>query len=124
MGTIALDGTEVKANASRHKAMSYDRRKAEEERLKEEIARLLAEAQAADDAEDLQHGPDRQGGELPEELARRQSRLAKAEAAGKHPEGRARVEAAEEAARRQAEGKSPPTTPPAEAVPDPRAVFR
>jgi transposase len=118
VGTIALDGTKVKANASRHKAMSYDRMKAEEERLKEEIARLLADAQAADDAEDLRHGPDRHGDELPDELARRQSRLARIQAARKLLEERARVEAAEEAARRQAEGKSPPPTPPAEAVPD------
>src|SRR5215217_7879367 len=77
VGTIALDGTKVKANASRHKAMSYDRMQEEQKRLKEEIAGMLAEAQAADDAEDARHGPDRHGDELPEELARRQSRLAK-----------------------------------------------
>src|SRR3954465_298597 len=52
VGTIALDGTKVKANASRHKAMSYDRMQEEEKRLKEEIARLLAEAQVADETED------------------------------------------------------------------------
>jgi transposase len=120
VGTIALDGTKVKANASRHKAMSYDRMKSEEARLKEEIAKLLVEAQVADEAEDLQHGPDRHGDELPDELARRQSRLAKIQAAKKLLEERARIEAIEEAARRQAEGKSPPTTPPAEAVPDPK----
>src|SRR5664279_4117363 len=120
VGTIALDGTKVKANASRHKAMSYDRMKAEEARLKEEIAKLLAEAQATDDVEDIEHGPDRRGDELPDELARRQSRLAKIQEAKDLLEERARTEAAEEAARRQAEGKSPPTTPPAEAVPDPR----
>jgi transposase len=120
VGTIALDGTKVKANASRHKAMSYDRMKAEEARLKEEIAKLLAEAKAADDAEDRQHGPDRQGDELPDELARRQSRLAKIQGAKNLLEERARAEATEEAARRQAEGKSPPATPPAEAVPDPK----
>jgi transposase len=120
VGTIALDGTKIKANASRHKAMSYDRMKAEEERLKQEIAKLLAEAQASDDAEDLQHGPDRHGDELPDELARRQSRLAKIQSAKKLLEGRAKLEAAEEAARRQAEGKSPPTTVPAEAVPEPK----
>ena len=57
VGTIALDGTKVKANASRHKAMSYDRMKAEEARLKEEIAKLLADAQAADEAEDLRAWP-------------------------------------------------------------------
>src|SRR3954471_7918979 len=53
VGTIALDGTKVKANASRHKAMSYERMKAEEIRLKGEIARLLADAEAADKAEDI-----------------------------------------------------------------------
>src|SRR4051794_40958399 len=120
VGTIALDGTKVKANASRHKAMSYDRMKAEEARLKQEIAKLLAEAKAADEAEDLQHGPDRQGDELPDELARRQSRLAKIRGARTLLEERARIEAAEEAARRQAEGKSPPAAPPAEAVPGPK----
>jgi transposase len=120
VGTIALDGTKVKANASRHKAMSYDRMKIEEARLKEEIAKLLADAQAADDAEDLEHGPDRHGDELPDELARRQSRLTKIQGARKLLEERARIEAAEEAARRCAEGKLPPTTPPAEAVPDPK----
>src|ERR1700712_303605 len=72
VGTIALDGTKVKANASRHKAMSYDRIKTEEARLKQEIAKLLVDAEAADEAEDLQHGPDRHGEELPDELTRRQ----------------------------------------------------
>jgi transposase len=120
VGTIALDGTKVKANASRHKAMSYERMKVEEARLKEEIAKLLAEAQAVDDAEDIEHGPDRRGDELPDELTRRQSRLAKIQGAKTLLEGRARAEATEDAARRCAEGKSPPTTPPAEAVPDPK----
>ena len=120
VGTIALDGTKVKANASRHKAMSYDRMKTEEIRLKQEIAKLLADAEAADQADDVEHGPDRQGDELPDELARRQSRLAKIQAARKLLEERARVEAAEEAARRQAQEKSPPKVPPAEAVPGPK----
>lgn len=120
VGTIALDGTKVKANASRHKAMSYDRMKAEEIRLEQEIARLLAEAEATDKAEDIEHGADRRGDELPDELARRQSRLAKIQAAKRLLEERARVEATEEAARRQAEEKSPPKTPPGEAVPDPK----
>jgi transposase len=120
VGTIALDGTKIKANASRHKAMSYDRMKSEEERLRQEIARLLADALAADEAEDIENGPDRHGDELPDELARRQSRLAKIQGAKKLLEERARVEAAEEAARRQAEGKPPPKVPPAEAVPGPK----
>ena len=116
VGTVAPDGTKVKADASRHKAMSYDRMKAEEARLKEEIAELPAEAQAADDREDLEHGPDRHG----DELARRQSRPAKIRHAKKLLEERAGIEAAEEAAGREAEGKSPPKTPVAEAVPEPK----
>src|SRR5262249_23881607 len=118
VGTIALDGTKVKANASRHKAMSYDRMKEEEKRLQEEVARLLAEAEATDATEDATHGPERGGDELPEELVRRQDRLAKIQQAKALLEERARVGAAEEAARREAEGKAPPA--PAEAVPEPK----
>jgi transposase len=120
VGTIALDGTKIKANASRHKAMSYDRMQEEEKRLKEEIAGMLTEAKAADDAEDARHGPDRRGDELPEELARRQSRLAKIQQAKAMLEERAKAEAAAEAARRAAEGKGPPKVAPADAVPDPK----
>jgi transposase len=120
VGTIALDGTKIKANASRHKAMSYDRMKEEEKRLKEEIARLLAEAEATDAAEDDVHGRDRSGDELPDELKRRESRLAKILEAKVLLEERARAEAAEEAGRRQAEGKGSPTKPPTEAVPEPK----
>jgi transposase len=120
VGTIALDGTKVKANASRHKAMSYDRMQEEGKRLQEEIACLLAEAETADANEDAMHGPDRSGDELPEELSRRQSRLAKIQEAKTMLEERVRAEAAEEAARRQAEGKTAPTTDPADAVPDPK----
>jgi transposase len=120
VGTIALDGTKVKANASRHKAMSYERMQEEEKRLKEEVARLLAEAEATDAGEDAAHGADRSGDELPEELARRQSRLAKIQQAKAELEERARREAAEEAVRRQAEGKAPPATAPADALPEPK----
>jgi transposase len=120
VGTVALDGTKVKANASRHKAMSYERMKGEEQRLKGEVARLLAEAEATDAAEDAAHGPDRSGDELPEELARRQGRLAKIRQAKAMLEERARKEAAEEAARREAEGEAPPKTAPADAVPGPK----
>lgn len=120
VGTIALDGTKIKANASRHKAMSYDRMQTEETRLKEEIAKLLAEAESADATEDAAHGPDRHGDELPAELGRRQSRLAKIQEAKALLEERARVEAAEEAARRQAEEKPAPKTAPADAVPEPK----
>jgi transposase len=120
VGTVSLDGTKIKANASRHKAMSYDRMKSEEARLKEEIAKLLAEAEAADSAEDARHGPDRHGEELPEELARRESRLAKIQEAKALLEERARAEATEEAARRQAEGKPPLATPPEQTLPEPK----
>jgi transposase len=120
VGTIALDGTKVKANASRHKAMSYERMQEEEKRLKEEVARLLAEAEATDATEDATHGPDRSGEEVPAELARRQSRLAKIQQAKTELEERARSEAAEDAAHRQAEGKAPPTKAPDEAVPEPK----
>src|SRR4051794_32507738 len=120
VGTIALDGTKIKANASRHKAMSYDRMPQEEARLKQEIATILAEAESADATEDAAHGPGRRGDELPQELARRQSRLAKIQQAKALLEERARTEAAEEAARRQEEGKAPPTVPPAKAVPEPK----
>src|SRR3954470_15569402 len=100
--------------------MSYDRMQEEEKRLQEEIATMLAEAQAADETDDARHGPDRHGDELPEELARRQSRLAKIQQARALLEERAKAEAAEEAARRAAEGKAPPKTAPADTVPEPK----
>jgi len=120
VGTIALDGTKIKANAARHKAMSYDRMPEEEARLKEEIATILAEAESADTTEDASHGRDRRGDELPQELARRQSRLAKIQEAKALLEERARAEAAEDAARRQQEGKTPPAVAPTDAVPAPK----
>src|SRR3954467_750167 len=120
VGTVSLDGTKVKANASRHKAMSYDRMQEEEKRLQEEIATMLAEAQAADETDDARHGPDRHGDELPAELARRQSRLAKIQQAKALLEERAKSEAAAEAARREARGQTPPKVAPADAVPEPK----
>src|SRR5215218_8712012 len=118
VGTIALDGTKIKANATRHKAMSYERMPEEEARLKQEIATILAEAESADETEDAAHGPTRRGDELPQELARRQSRLAKIQEAKALLEERARTEAAEDAARRQEGGKTPPAVAPADAVPE------
>ena len=76
MGTIAVDGTRVKANASKHKAMSYRRMTLEEQRLAQEIKRLTALAQRTDAAEDGEFGPDFRGDELPAELARRETRVA------------------------------------------------
>jgi transposase len=75
LGYIALDSAKVKANAKRHKEMSYGQIKEEEQRLQQEIHRLLNEAEAVDQQEDQQYGTDFQGEELPEQLARRQSRL-------------------------------------------------
>jgi hypothetical protein len=75
VGTIALDGTKVRANASKHKAMSYGRMQTEVARLEAEVHDLLARAERTDAAEDAQHGPDRRGDELPAELARRTTRL-------------------------------------------------
>lgn len=76
-GHLSLDGTKVKANASKHKAMSYGRMKADISRLEQEIARLLKEADKTDRREDKKYGSDKRGDELPEELARRETRLAK-----------------------------------------------
>jgi transposase len=96
LGHIALDGTKVKANASRHKAMSYGRMKQEEKRLKEEIHDLLTKAEAVDQQEDKEYGADRRGDELPKELARRESRLKRIQEAKKALEAEAKA-AAEQA---------------------------
>ena len=77
MGTLAIDGSKVKANASKHKAMSYGRMKAEEKRIAGEIRRITKLAQGIDEAEDGEFGPDFRGDELPDELQRRESRLKK-----------------------------------------------
>src|SRR5258707_732090 len=74
LGRVVLDGSKVKANASKHKAMSYGRMQEEEKRLKEEVKRLLEQAEAADAEEDARYGRDRRGDELPAELARRETR--------------------------------------------------
>src|SRR5450432_1765652 len=95
LGRVSLDGTKLKANASKHKAMSYGRMKEKQQQLKEEVKQLLAAAEAADEAEDRQYGTQR-GDELPEELRRRETRLAKIKEAKKVVEQRAREKAAEE----------------------------
>jgi transposase len=96
LGRVALDGTKIKANASKHKAMSYQRMEEKEEQLQQEVEALLDQAEAADQEEDREHGRDRRGDELPAELQRRESRRAKIEAAKKVLEERARQKAAEE----------------------------
>ena len=106
LGHIALDGMKVKANASRHKAMSYGRMKQEEKRLKEEIHQLLSKAQATDEQEDQKYGVDRRGDELPEELARRQSRLKHIQEAKKALEAEAKAAAQQTQRQHQADSKN------------------
>jgi transposase len=77
LGHVSIDGAKIKANASKHKAMSYKRMNETEARLKQEIDALLAEAEKIDAEEDALHGKDRHGDELPAELQRRESRLQK-----------------------------------------------
>ena len=77
LGHVALDGTKMKANASKHKAMSYDRMKKDEARLAAEVKEFLRQAEETDAREDAEYGPDKRGDELPAELAFREGRLKK-----------------------------------------------
>lgn len=101
LGRVALDGTKVKANASKHKAMTYARMKEDERTLREEVRKLLAQAKAVDDEEDKQYGKDKSGDELPDELSRRETRLRKIREAKRALEERAREEAAEDGKRKE-----------------------
>ena len=93
LGRVALDGSKGKANASKHKAMSYGRTKETEKRLREEVRKLLNQAEAADKEEDSRYGRDRRGDELPEELQRRETRIARIREAKHTLEERAREQA-------------------------------
>ena len=93
LGRVALDGSKVKGNASKHKAMSYGRMKETEKRLREEVRKLLNQAEAADKEEDSRYGRDRRGDELPEELQRRETRIARIREAKRALEERAREQA-------------------------------
>lgn len=77
LGHVALDGTKVKANASKHKAMSYGRMQEKDGELEKEIEEFLRKAKEVDEEEDRKYGKDKRGDELPEELAFRESRLKK-----------------------------------------------
>src|SRR3712207_4960002 len=125
LGTVALDGTKVQANASRHSALSYEHAGRIEAQLKAEVAELIAKAEAADQAD----GPD--GMSIPDELARREDRLrlltaarAKIEARAKERHGRERAEyeakLAARAAKAEASGKKPTGRAPAPPVETPR----
>jgi transposase len=100
LGRVAVDGSKVKGNASKHKAMSYGRMKETEKRLREEVRKLLNQAKAADKEEDSRYGRDRRGDELPEELQRRETRIARIREAKHALEERAREQA-------KSEGKDP-----------------
>jgi transposase len=105
VGRVALDGSKVKANASKHKAMSYGRMGEKQHQLRAEVKQLLAQAEAADAAEDAEYGADRRGDELPAELHRRESRLKRIREAKRVLEARAKDEAA--AAGQPAEAAKP-----------------
>jgi transposase len=111
VGRVALDGSKVKANASKHKAMSYDRMREKQRQVRQEVKQLLAQAEATDAAEDTQYGADRRGNELPAELQRRESRLTRIREAKRVLEARAK-DAAEAAGQ-----------PSDAAKPDPKAQY-
>lgn len=137
LGHVAIDGTKIKANASKHKAMSYGRMGETEARLKQEIEALLKQAEDVDTAEDAQYGKGKRGDELPEELARRESRLKKIQQAKAQLEQEAREKAEQEraeaeakrAARREQEertgkkmrGREPKAPDPEQAQPEAKA---
>ena len=93
LGHIALDGTKVKANASKHKAMSYGRMEKTVQQLEAEVKHLLEEAQTVDENEDARYGNGKRIDEIPEELQRRQKRLAKIKEAKKALEDQAKADA-------------------------------
>jgi len=118
LGALAVDGTKLRANASRHKAMSYERMGPKACQLEAEIAELtarmgelLAEGEATDAAEDEQHGPERRGDELPAELARRETRLAKIREAMAALEAEAREAEEQRRVELAADGKKPRRPP-------------
>ena len=102
LGHVALDSTKVRANASKHKAMSYGRMREKETQLAAEVAELLRRAEEVDEEEDRRYGRDKRGDELPEELAFREGRLRRIREAKAALEAEARA-AAEQA---EAEGKA------------------
>jgi len=109
LGRVALDGSKVKANASKHRAMSYGRMRETEKRLREEVRKLLSQAEAADAEEDTRYGRGRRGDELPEELQRREARIQRIREARRALEARAR-EQAESAGKKPEEAEPTPKT--------------
>jgi len=108
LGHVALDGTKLRANASKHKAMSYGRMQTEEARLAAEVAALLQRAEQTDAAEDARYGPDGSGEDLPAELRRREDRLRKIREAKAALETRAKEQAEAKQAQRAVEAPAGP----------------
>lgn len=107
LGHVALDGTKIKANASKHKAMSYGRMKTAEDKLAAEVAAWMKQAEAIDEAEDRAIGREQRGDETPEWVANKAKRLAKIR------EAKAALEAQAKEAVRQKDGSDPqPPSPP------------
>jgi transposase len=100
LGHVALDGTKIKANASKHKAMSYERMKKREAELKAEVDRWLEAAEAADAQEDKLYG-NKRGDEMPDWVADKQKRLEKIRQAKAELEAEAKAAAQEERRRRE-----------------------
>ena len=129
LGHVALDGTKIKANASKHKAMSYERMKKRAAELQAEVDRWLAAAEAADAEEDELYGDKRvmleacrRHDELPDWVADKEQRLEKIRQAKAAAEAKARAERAAEEKRRAEGRKRPGKTPePPSAEPDPKA---
>ena len=107
LGHVALDGTKIKANASKHKAMSYKRMKEEESRLEAEVAELLKKAESVDEEEDQRYGKGKKGDELPKELAFRESRLKKIQEAKAALEAEARLEGEKKPDKNDGDGTPP-----------------
>jgi hypothetical protein len=134
LGHVAIDGTKIQANASKHKAMSYGRMGEAEQKLQAEVEQLLKRAEETDAAEDAQFGVGQAGDELPAELRRRESRLQKIAEAKAALEAEAKQKAAERKAaaeakiaeRREQEartgkkpgGRDPQVPDPEQAVPE------
>ena len=118
LGHVALDGTKIKANASKHKAMSYGRMSTAEAALAAEVAGWLKQAAQSDASEDRRHGADRRGDEMPDWVADKRKRLEKIRAAkaALEAEARAAAEAAQEKRKEPRPGRKP--KPPATAPED------
>ena len=121
LGHVALDGTKIKANASKHKAMSYERMSKREAELQAEVDGWLKAAEAADAAEDKAFGTDKRGDEMPGWVADKQARLAKIREAKAALEAEAKAKAAAEQAARENKHDKPPRKPPPSAAPEPKA---